>query len=99
MEPQTFLYIIGNVLFILGTVLAKSRIESWLTVLGAGVWQIALLVFYAIGINCVVTGGCDRYAWAVAIMLGIAGTVAFLFGLYSIATSSNSRADKHRRRN
>jgi uncharacterized membrane protein YhhN len=84
MEPQTFLYIIGNVLFIIGFLLAK--VTSWPTLIGRSVWQLFLLVVYAVGINCMVTGGCEKYAWSVAIVLAVVGSLQFLVGLYSVAT-------------
>jgi uncharacterized membrane protein YhhN len=84
MEPQTFLYIIGNVLFIIGLLLAK--VTSWSTLIGHSVWQLLLLVLYAVGINCMVTGGCGNYAWGISIALVVIGTLQFLSGLYSVAT-------------
>ncbi len=89
MEPQTFLYIIGNVLFIIGFLMAN--VKSWSSLIGNSAWQLFLLVLYAVGINCMVTGGCDKYAWGIAILLVVVGSLQFLRGLYSVATVQRQR--------
>ncbi len=84
MEPQTFLFIIGNVLFIIGVLLAD--VQSWFDLIKISVWELIWLVIYAVGINCMVTGACENYAWAIAVMLAVVGAIQFLQGLYAVAT-------------
>ena len=83
MEQQTMIALVGNILYVIGTILVSASLRLRGDILAGNL--IAMLVTIPIALyalNCSVVGNCLTYAWIYAYISVAVGILVIILGVY-----------------
>ena len=83
MEQQTMIALVGNILYVIGTILVSASLRVRGDLLAGNLLAMMVTIPIALyALNCAVVGNCTTYAWVYAYISVAVGILIIILGVY-----------------
>jgi uncharacterized membrane protein len=83
MEQQTMIALVGNILYVIGTILVSASLRVRGDLLAGNLLAMMVTIPIALyALNCAVVGSCTTYAWIYAYISVAVGILIIILGVY-----------------
>lgn len=83
MEQQTMIALVGNILYVIGTILVSASLRVRGDLLAGNLLAMMVTIPIALyALNCAVVGNCTTYAWIYAYISVAVGILIIILGVY-----------------
>lgn len=83
MEQQTMIALVGNILYVIGTILVSASLRVRGDLLAGNLLAMMVTIPVALyALNCAVVGSCTTYAWIYAYISVAVGILIIILGVY-----------------